>query len=184
MEAKRIDWVGAMNRGHYAFVNRKIRFAFLIVIWGLSLPASAYELGVNVHGLSYHPDRADSNGRPFDSFNPGLGARFVVSESKRHLWLSEVGIYKNSSGHTSKYLGAGYRLKLPAGFIIGPSLAVYQSPDQNSGNAFLAPLLVLSWRYHRVLFHIVPVPRYKDVNRNAAVGLYMTVNLWKSKAAD
>ena len=104
----------------------------------------------------------------------------MLSESKRHIWLTEGGVYKNSSGQASKYLAAGYRLKLPAHFEIGSAVALYQSPDQNSGKAVLAPLLVISWRYKRVLFHVVPVPRYKDVNRNAAVGLYMTLNLWKS----
>jgi hypothetical protein len=175
------SWDNTMNRAPYR--KYKIWFSVLILLWGFTLPASAYEFGVNIHGLSYHPDRTDSNGRPFDAFNPGIGARFVFSETRRHIWLSEAGIYKNSSGHTSKYLGAGYRFKLPAGFEIGPSLAVYQSPDQNSGDALLAPLLVISWRYQRVLLHVVPVPRYKDVNRNAAVGLYMTLNLWQSSRA-
>ena len=140
--------------------------------------ASGYEFGLNLHGFSYHPDETDSNGLKFKSFNPGVGGRFVLSESKRHVWLTEGGIYKNSSGHASKYVGAGYRFKLPVGFQIGPSIALYQSPDQNSGDAFFAPLLVLSYRYQRVLFHVVPVPRYKDVNRNAAIGFYFTVNLY------
>ena len=160
-------------------VNLKTLFVVFFTLLLSSTQAFGYEFGLNIHGLSYHPDRADSNGRPFDSVNPGIGARLVLSESKRHIWLTEGGIYKNSSGHTSKYLGAGYRLKLPGRFEIGPALTLYQSPDQNSGKAVLAPLMVFSWRYKRVLFHVVPVPRYKDVNRNAAVGLYMTVNLWQ-----
>ena len=162
-------------------LNHKIRFAALALFWVWTIPAFAYEFGLNLHGLSYHPDRADSNGRPFDSVNPGVGGRLVLSQSKRHTWLTEGGIYKNSSGHASKYLAAGYRLNLPAGFELGPALTLYQSPDQNSGKAVLAPLMVFSWRYKRVLFHVVPVPRYKEVNRNAAVGLYMTVNLWKTR---
>jgi hypothetical protein len=146
-----------------------------------SMNAHAYELGLNIHGLSYHPDRTDSSGERFHAFNPGFGARFVLSESRKHIWLVEGGIYSNSSGHTSKYLGVGYRLKLPARFEVGPTLALYQSPDQNSGKTFLAPLLVFSYRYKRILFHAVPVPRFKDVNRNAVVGFYATVNLWKTQ---
>ena len=141
---------------------------------------SAYELGLNIHGLSYHPDEQDSNGRPFDSINPGIGLRLVIHESGRHVWLSEGGLYKNSSGSTSKYFGGGYRFKLPANFEIGPSVVLYHSPDQNSGEAFLTPLIVLSWEYKRLQFHAVPVPRYKDVNRNAAVGFFITVSLWRN----
>jgi hypothetical protein len=143
--------------------------------------AQAYEFGLNIHGLSYHPDRTDSSGKRFREFNPGLGGRFVLSESSKHIWLAEGGIYSNSSGHTSKYVGGGYRLKLPARFEVGPTLALYQSPDQNSGKTFLAPLLVFSYRYKRMLFHVVPVPRFKEINRNAVVGFYATVNLWKTQ---
>lgn len=153
-----------------------IPFVLLILV----SMAHGYEFGINLHGVSYHPDEADSTGRRFNSFNPGMGARLVLKESAKHIWLTEGGIYKNSTGHASKYLGGGYRFKLPAGFQLGPSIILYQSPDQNSAKAFLAPLAVLSWRYRDLLLHVVPVPRYKDVNRNAAVGLYFTFNVWKS----
>jgi len=151
---------------------------FLTLLF-LEIPAQAQEFGINFHGFSYHPDRTDSAGNHFRGFNPGIGARFVFRESARHVWLVEGGIYSNSSGNASKYAGGGYRFKLPAGFEVGPTLALYQSPDQNNSRTFLAPLLVLSYRYKKALFHIVPVPRYKDVNRNAVVGFYATVNLWK-----
>jgi hypothetical protein len=159
------------------------RMKWRIVLWMVCLltvsgDAGADEFGVNIHGFSYHPDRRDSSGMKFREFNPGVGAHLVVHESERHIWLTEGGIYRNSSGHISKYAGAGYRFKLPAGFRLGPSVVFYQSPDQNSGKAFIAPLLVFSFRYQRAIFHIVPVPRYQDVNRNAAIGFYLTMNLW------
>jgi hypothetical protein len=159
-------------------IFRKIA-AILFALFLMTLPVHASEFGLNFHGFSYHFDRTDSNGREFREWNPGIGARFVLSESRRNIWLTEGGIYRNSTAHASKYLSGGYRFKLPAGFELGPSVVLYQSPDQNSGKAILAPLLVLSFRYQRLLLHVVPVPRYKDVNRNAAIGFYATFNLWK-----
>jgi hypothetical protein len=138
----------------------------------------AGEFGLNFYGFSYHPDDTDSLGRDFKPFNPGIGARYSFIETKKHILLCDGGIYSNSTGHVSKYVSAGYRFKLPYGFEIGPNVAVYQSPDQNSGKAFLAPLMIFSYRIERVLFHVVPIPRYKDVNRNAAVGFYATVILF------
>lgn len=158
---------------------KKIGF-LLLILFLLKVPAHAYEFGLNFHGFSYHPDRTNSEGERFHEWNPGIGARLILSESRRHVWLAEGGIYSNSTGHASKYAGGGYRFRLPAGFEAGPTLVLYQSPDQNSGKTFLAPLLVFSFRYKRTLFHVVPAPRYKDVNRNAVVGFYATVNLWKS----
>ncbi len=156
-----------------------IAFLFFILFF-LNFPVHAYEFGINVHGLSYHPDRTNSEGERFREWNPGFGGRFIFSECRRHVWLAEAGLYSNSTGHVSKYVAGGYRFKLPAGFELGPSLALYQSPDQNSGKTFFAPLLVFSFRYKRMLFHVIPVPKYKEVNRNAAVGFYATVNLWKT----
>lgn len=155
---------------------------FLTLLLLLLLPslAAAYEFGINIHGFSYHPDRTDSTGMRFKEFNPGIGARLILSESKRNVWLLESGLYRNSSDDISKYAGGGYRFKLRGGFEIGPSVVIYQNPDQNSGKVFVAPLLVLSFRYKRVLFHAVPVPRYKDINRNAVIGLYGTVNIFSS----
>jgi hypothetical protein len=158
---------------------KKIGF-LLLALFFLQISAHAYEFGLNFHGFSYHPDRRDSSGERFREFNPGIGARVVLLESSRHIWVLEGGIYSNSSNHASKYIGGGYRFKLPAGFEVGPTLAVYQSPDQNSGKTFFAPLLVFSYRYKRLLLHVVPVPRFKDVNRNAVIGCYGTVNLWKT----
>lgn len=138
----------------------------------------AHEVGLNVHGFSYHPDRTDSTGRRFKEWNPGVGGRLVLSQSKRHAWLLEAGFYRNSSAAISKYAGGGYRLKLPAGFELGPSVALYHNPDQNDGRVFVAPLLVVSFRYRNFMFHAVPVPRYKDVNRNSVIGFYGTLVLW------
>ena len=149
-----------------------ILFALIIVS-----NAEASEFGINLYGFSYHPDKADSNGNHFHGWNPGLGAQYTFFQRDRHRLLLDGGIYRNSSAHHSEYVSAGYRFRPIWGFELGPVLALYHSPDQNNGKTFFAPLLVLAYRYKRITLQIVPVPKYKDVNRNASVGLYLTVRL-------
>jgi len=132
---------------------------------------------VNFYGFSYHPDQADSNGNHFHGWNPGLGAQYTFLHHDRHRLLMDGGIYHNSSAHRSEYISAGYRLRVIYGFEFGPMVALYHSPDQNSGKAFIAPLLVLAYHYKRITMQVVPVPKYKDVNRNAAVGMYFTFKI-------
>jgi hypothetical protein len=139
--------------------------------------AEASEFGVNFYGFSYHPDKADSNGNHFHAWNPGLGAQYTFFQQGRHRFLIDGGIYRNSSAHHSEYISAAYRFRLGFGFELGPVVALYHSPDQNSGKAFIAPLLVFAYRYKRLTLQVVPVPKYKDVNRNAAVGMYFTIRL-------
>ena len=148
----------------------------MLVIFSLLIVSSAEasEFGINLYGFSYHPDKADSNGNHFHAWNPGIGAQYTFFHHDRHRFLFDGGIYRNSSAHHSEYISAGYRFRPAWGFELGPVLAFYHSPDQNSGKTFIAPLLVFAYRYKRLTLQVVPVPKYKDVNRNAAIGMYFT----------
>jgi hypothetical protein len=151
----------------------------IVFLLFLASYSEASEFGMNVYGFSYHPDKADSNGNHFHSWNPGLGAQYTFLQRNRHRLLVDGGIYRNSSAHASEYVSGVYRFRLFGGFEFGPVVALYHSPDQNSGKAFIAPLLVLAYSYKRVTLQIVPVPKYKNVNRNAAIGMYFTIRLLK-----
>lgn len=174
------------NSKRNAFFKATLEFVLLHYMSGMillstffafSTTSTASEIGFNIYGFSYHPDETDSNGNRFHAFNPGIGLQFTFYESGKHRLLADGGIYRNSTGHHSEYISAGYRFLPGAGFQVGPIVALYHSPDQNSGKAFLAPLLLLGYRYKRVTFQVIPVPRYKDVNRNAAIAMYFTISL-------
>jgi len=153
-------------------VNRVLLATFLI---GIAGTVSASEFGINIYGISYHPDREDSQGNEFHEINPGAGIQWILTETKRNVWFLDGGLYRNSSAHAAEYFSFGYRYKLYRGIQIGAALALYHSKDQNQDEPFLAPLLLLSYRFRRVSIHLIPLPRYKDVNRNAAIGLYATI---------
>jgi hypothetical protein len=135
-------------------------------------------LCINLYGFSYHRDKTDSNGNHFHSLNPGLGLQYTFFERRHHRFLTDGGIYRNSTGHHSEYVSVAYRFLVPGGFQVGPAFALYHSPDQNSGKVILAPLLVFAFRYKRITFQAIPVPRYKEVNRNAALAMYFSLKIW------
>src|SRR5262245_8350850 len=121
---------------HFNYMLKTILFFILI-----ASACEASEFGVNIYGFSYHPDETDSNGNHFHSFNPGIGAQYTFFQRDRHRFLIDGGVYRNSSAHHSEYIATAYRFRVIGGFEIGPLLALYHSPDQNSGKAFLAPLV-------------------------------------------
>ncbi len=143
----------------------------------LLLPAItlAGEWGINIHGLSYHPDKTDSEGNKLHGFNPGIGLNYAFRDSGHWVLLTEGGIFSNSSQKAAEYVSLSARLKLYRGLSIGPELGVIHSSSYNMGDPILAPLPVVSFRYHRLAVSAIYFPRYKNVNRNASISAFATI---------
>ena len=138
--------------------------------------AEAGKIGIDIFGLSYHPDKVTASGKKLNGFNFGGGLNYVLREKKRTLWMAHGGAYYSSGSTPAEF--AAFTLQYKLGwFRIGPSLTVMHSSSYNHGKVFAAPLLLISLRYKSVSVNALPVPRYKDRNRNSALALFFTWHL-------
>jgi hypothetical protein len=140
----------------------------------LTSTASAYESGINFYGFSYHPDRTDSRGHEFREWNPGLGYHLNFLANKRAILFADAGLFLNSVSKSTAFSMAGAELKLFSGISAGASGGIVYSPAYNSGNPIVALLPSVSFRYESVRFSCTYIPKYKDVNRNSALGFSVT----------
>jgi len=148
-------------------------FTFLFSLF--SSPAHAHQWGIDIFGLSYHLDRFDSQGRQMNGFNPGIGAHYELRETKHSLMMLDSGIYYSSARSFAKFGAFAWQRKWRI-LRVGPALSVFHSVSYNTGHIFVAPLLLLSVRVSPLTFNVLPIPRYKNKNRNAAIGFFTTWN--------
>lgn len=154
-----------------------------VIIWcvvGLGLlvsGASAAELGFNLYGVSYHLDRRDWFGRPFNELNPGLGLNLIVHQSRRSIWFVEGGSFEDSFRQHARYLSVGYRYRLRSFLSVGMHLGYYHSRSVNYNRPVLAPVPMLSLRYRPVSLNVVYVPSYWGLNWFPAWGAYLTIHV-------
>ncbi len=145
-------------------------------------PPDENRLSVNLHvfGLSYHPDRAGVRISHLDNeLNFGLGLGYKLYEDDLGVVSSEGGIFKDSARNWAKFVGASYRFKITDRWKFGADLLAIQSPTYNYGDAFVAPIPRLSYDFSRVKVNLIYIPRYKEFNRYAVYGLYLTIPIWK-----
>ncbi|HEY7161276.1 MAG TPA: hypothetical protein VH815_08450 [Acidobacteriota bacterium] len=136
--------------------------------------ASAYELGINFYGFSYHPDRKDSRGYNFREWNPGLGYHFNFVDNTHAILFTDVGLFLNSVSRSTIFSMAGAELKLFFGVSAGANGGIVYSPAYNSGKPIIALLPSVSFRHESLRFNCTYIPKYKDVNRNSAFGFSVT----------
>jgi hypothetical protein len=144
-------------------------------------PPEEGRLSINVHifGLSYHPDRAGTRISHLDNeLNVGLGLGYNLYGDDLGVVISEAGFFKDSGRNWAKFAGVGYRFKITDCWKLGADLLAIQSPTYNHGDAFIAPIPRLSYDFSRVKINMVYLPRYKELNRYAAYGLYFTIPIW------
>ena len=147
---------------------------FLIMAcFGTALQAG--EWGLNVHGLSYHPDRRDSAGNKFNEINGGLGANYIFHNSNHTLAVTEAGFYVNSQSHLTEYASVSWRYKLGTRWSLGAGASFFYSPTYNHGNPFVAPFPVLAFRVKRLALQTIYFPKYKKANENSVFGFYATI---------
>jgi hypothetical protein len=147
---------------------------FFIFTLFLTSPAFGYESGLNFYGLSYHPDRKDSRGYDFREINPGLGYHLNLVDYRHAILFLDAGLFLNSVSKSTAFSVAGAELKLFSGLSAGATGGIVYSPAYNSGHAIFALLPSVSFRYEKLRFNCIYIPKYKDVNRNSALGFSVT----------
>jgi hypothetical protein len=154
----------------------EIYLLFLLLLLLFAKPAAANPWGLDIFGLSYHIDRFDSEGRAMNDFNPGIGAHYDLRETKHSLIMLDSGIYYSSGRSLAEFGAIGWQRKWRI-LRFGPALSVFHSASYNKGHLFAAPLFLFSVRVSPLTFTVLPIPRYKHKNRNAAIGFFTTWNL-------
>jgi hypothetical protein len=153
---------------------------FLLVLFGGSPVALADDgrLNLQLYGFSYHTDREGSRNAGLDNeFNPGLGLKYVVHDDARGQGFVEAGFYRDSGSNLAKLAGIGYQFKLGRRWRLGGALVALQSETYNRGNAFIAPLPILSYDLGALTLNAIYVPAYRDYNEFAVFGFYLSVPL-------
>ncbi len=136
----------------------------------------AGNLGIDIFGLSYHPDKFTASGRRLNGLNFCGGLNYILREKKRTLLTVHGGAYYSSGSAPAEFAALTWQYKF-GWFRIGPSVTVMQSRSYNHGNIFAAPLLLISLRYKSVSVNALPIPKYKDRNRNSALAFFITWHL-------
>jgi hypothetical protein len=155
-------------------MKKNILILILVSAIAPTISAAALELGLNFYGFSYHPDRKDSRGYEFREFNPGLGYHLNFYNNKRTILFADAGLFLNSVSRSTAFSVAGAELKMFSGLSAGATAGVVYSPAYNSGHAIFALLPSVSYRYESLRFNCTYIPKYKDVNRNSALGFSVT----------
>ena len=155
--------------------------SFVLIFCCLSFcgPVIAGEVGIDIFGFSYHPDRRDSSGKKLNEFNPGIGMNYIFHETNRSIFSADAGVYRDSGRNAAIFGAAGYRLKFDR-ISLGGMVVVLKSDTFNNGNIVIAPLPVFSVRVRAWSFNATYLPQYKNVNRNDAFGFFATFHLGSS----
>lgn len=153
-------------------VTRRALLFFLILV---APAAGAGELGVNLYGLSYHfeRDRAKQIGLD-NTFNPGLGVRYLIGENQHFRWFADAGIYRDSSSDTAKLAGVAMQWKMTESLGLGAALVVFNSPAYNQGRTFVAPLPVFSYELKPVTLNLFYSPKVRELNEINTLGFWVT----------
>jgi hypothetical protein len=152
-----------------------MRFSLFFLFLFISSTLWAGEWGLNLHGLSYHPDRRDSEGKKFNEINGGLGANYIFHNSHHTLAVTEAGFYVNSQSNLTEYASLSWRYKLGTRWSLGAGASFFYSPSYNHGDPFVAPFPVLAFRVKRLALQSIYFPKYKKANENSVFGLYATI---------
>jgi len=154
-----------------------LSISFTLLLLLLAVPnAHAGKLGIDIFGLSYHPDRVTSSGKKLNGLNFGAGLNYALREKQKSVLMLDGGAYYSSGSAPAEFLALTFQYKWKW-LRIGPSLTVMHSSSYNDGQVFAAPLLLISFRFKDVSFNALPIPRYKDKNENSALALFCTWHL-------
>lgn len=126
-------------------------------------------VGLNVYGLSYHPDREQVARQHLNEVNPGLALRYEW----RNDVFAEAGGFRDSYGGRATFADIGYQWRL-GHWRLGGALAVAQASIYNEGKAFIAPLPIVSFDVGAASINGTYFPRTAG-NGLAAFALYLTL---------
>ena len=122
--------------------------AILIVALALSLfnKAQAQELHLQVHGLSYHQERTQINGKKWNELNYGIGVRYQATESTD----VQLGVFRNSQYNNSVYAIATWLpLEITNSVRIGVFAGTANGYSLNNGNFIPVGGVASRWQGER-----------------------------------
>ena len=166
-----------------------MRNYFVIIICILTLgvgfptEVQANEFGVNLYGISYHILKESQSRDPFNEFNTGIGFRATFGGKKSSRLFFEGGRFKDTLENTAKYMSIGFLLKIIHQFRVGVNGAVYTSNSIRGGEAFFAPIPIVTYSLGRVTVNGVYLPKYRGTNPYHTLGFYLTIRLFEGKPA-
>jgi hypothetical protein len=114
-----------------------------------------------------------------NELNVGAGLNYTFHEDERGIGFVEAGLYGDSGNNLAKVAGIGYQYKLGKGWRLGGALLAVQSETYNNGNAFIAPIPLLTYDFGPVAVNAIYVPKYGDYNQFAVFGVYFSIPLTK-----
>ncbi len=159
----------------------KMLMSIMLIILSIMLVGNCFsaEFGVSVYGLSYHFERNNYLGNPYNENNYGGGMIVnYYTDSKKELFV-EFGTFKDSFKHQSRYLSAGIKYKILPIVKIGAQLAVYSSKSVNGKIPIMTP--VFSIFYRRISINAIYLPiRDKGDISSGALGAYANIILFKN----
>lgn len=150
----------------------------LLASTGLAVAGGGW--GLNLYGLSYHWERDVARANGWDNeFNPGLGLRYQGDAWGPGEWFLDAGAYRDSGRDTALYAGAGWQAALDDArrWWLGGALVAFSSDTYNRGEAFIAPVPLLSWRLPRVTLNLTHFPKFDDFNEVNTTALFVTLPL-------
>jgi len=162
------------------FANLTAKIIVLITVLTPMFAASA-DAGnvwsINSYGLAYHFERAEAKRINSDNeVNPGLGVRYDFYASGRHRWYAEAGIYYDSGRRWAKTADITWQYQLIGGLRGGVGAFFFYTPTYNRGNAFIAPLPVVSYDFGSAVLTMAYAPKYREKNVINTLGAFLS---WK-----
>lgn len=139
------------------------------------VPGLVYALDVNLYGLSYHSNRNEA--RDFNEVNRGIGVRQDFRSTKKGIIFAEAGVYNDSLDTWAKYGGIGYQFKIGETLRAGILLGIAHSPSYNDGEAFVAPVPVISLELDRVKIHTTFIPNQFSKGGGSVFAVYIGIPL-------
>ena len=118
-----------------------------------------------------------------NELNVGLGLNYTIHDDERGIGFVEAGFYGDSGNNLAKVAGIGYQYKLGKHWRLGGALLAVQSETYNNGNAFIAPIPLLTYDFGPVKVNAIYVPKYGDYNQFAVFGVYFSIPLTKIGSA-
>lgn len=149
----------------------------MLVAMMASNSAQAGDWGVNVYGLSYHWDREVAKNNDWDNeFNPGLGLRYRMGSWLKADAIIDAGAYYDSGRNTAVYAAAGLLWPLDEAkrLSLGVALTAFHSDTYNQGDAFIAPIPLLTYRFDQVTVNFTHFPKIGDINSVHTTAMFFT----------
>lgn len=143
--------------------------------------SEAVELGINIYGASYHPDRTDILGHPFNEYNPGLGLSLIVGDHAKTIAFVEGGMFIDSFEQEAKYISFGYQYKVLRFLRLGLNTGLYQTRSVNYGNPIIAPVPMVSLHLDFTTFNFIYFPSFAGINWYDSIGAYATFRIFKTR---